>query len=130
MQRSVPVTRAEQSEDADRAAGRHVLPDLHHCPVRRVLHASPGRPLHRVLLPRGHHHPLRHRAQGDNIVMKMIHNYLTSFLQDRLGTGKIIAALLLLSGVVLVCKPPFLFHSYSHKELMTVSIQEVTLKEY
>jgi len=40
-------------------------------------------------------------------------------LKDRLGTGKIVASLLLLSGVVLVCKPPFLFHSYSHKELMT-----------
>jgi len=40
-------------------------------------------------------------------------------LKDRLGTGKIIAALLLLSGVVLVCKPPFLFHSYSHKARMT-----------
>lgn len=40
-------------------------------------------------------------------------------LKDRLGTGKIIAALLLLSGVVLVCKPPFLFHSLSHKERMS-----------
>jgi len=40
-------------------------------------------------------------------------------LKDRLGPGKIIAGVLLLSGVVLVCKPPFLFHSYSHKQWMT-----------
>ena len=52
--------------------------------------------------------------------------------QDRLGTGKIIAALLLLSGVVLVCKPPFLFHSLSHKERMTVSTrsQKYSLEPY
>jgi len=40
-------------------------------------------------------------------------------LKDRLSTGKVIAALLLLSGVVLVCKPPFLFNSYSPKARMT-----------
>ena len=67
LQGSVPVTRAQRSEAADPAAGRHVLPDGHHCRVRRLLHARPGRPLHRVLLPRGHHHPLCHRAQGDDM---------------------------------------------------------------
>ena len=96
LQGSVPVTRAEQSEDADRAAGRHVLPDLHHGPVRRLLHASPGRPLHRVLLPRGHHHPLRHRAQGD------YHSERIIILRVHLRIGLAQARLLLLSCSSLV----------------------------
>ena len=34
-------------------------------------------------------------------------------VRDRLGPAKITAGLLLLGGVVLVCRPPFLFHNVS-----------------
>ena len=67
LQGSVPVARAQRSKAADPAAGRHVLPDGHHCRVFRLLHARPRRPLHHVLLPRGHHHSLGHRSQGDDL---------------------------------------------------------------
>ena len=67
LQGSVPVTRAQQSEAADPAAGRHVLPHGRHGRGQRLLHACPGRALHHVLMPRGHHHPFGHRAQGDDM---------------------------------------------------------------
>jgi len=50
-------------------------------------------------------------------------------LKDRLSTGKVLAGLLLLCGVVLVCKPPFLFNSNSQKARMTVRKNHITTSE-
>ena len=119
LQITVPVAGSHKSEAAHHTPGRHVISNLHHCALRCLLHASPWRSLHCVLLPCGHHHTLSPRAQGDGC---QCHDSNIWNFQDRLGTSKIIAALLLLSGVVLVCKPPFLFHSLSHKARMSVSI--------
>ena len=47
-----------------------------------------------------------------NVSRVMCHTPLLT-VHDSLGPAKIAAGLLLLGGVVLVCRPPFLFHHQS-----------------
>jgi len=48
------------------------------------------------------------------------------FLKDRINFSKVLTCLLLVTGVILVCRPPFLFHSFSYKAIM----EDVEYKNY
>ena len=105
--------------------GADVLADLRDGAGGGVLHAGAGRALHRVLLPRGHHPPLRRGAAGQ-VGPRVACHASHSTDRDSLGPAKIAGGLLLLGGVVLVCRPPFLFH---HQSLIQVASFQ-TCKQY
>ena len=50
------------------------------------------------------------------------------FLKDRINSSKVVTCLLLVTGVVLVSRPPFLFHSYSYKTIMEVTFYKINTK--
>ena len=118
-----------QEAGADPGAGPHLLPLLHALPRRRDPDASPWRPLHYLLCPRAHSHPGEDCSQGIwDIHINLCSIWNIQLSKERINAAKVATCLLLVTGVVLVCRPPFLFHSNSYKSIIEVKLELIIHK--